>query len=177
MRLSRTPPGAWLLGPGLPLLSIVGALVLMLVLTRRRAPLWAYLVLAAAGFTYAFTFSALRAARLERTHLPEYGLVALLSWRALTPLVPGTASGYAAAAVLGTLIGYGDELIQGLLPNRVYDLRDVGMNAVGAVLGIVVLAASRAGVPRTSSEVSIVPTDPVAETVTKQATSRSALKS
>ena len=30
-------------------------------------------------------------------------------------------------------------------PNRVYDLRDVAMNAAGSVLGVVVLAACRAG--------------------------------
>ena len=52
---------------------------------------------------------------------------------------------YAAAAGAGAAIGYGDELLQGILPGRYYDLRDVAMNALGAVLGILVLAAARAG--------------------------------
>ena len=65
--------------------------------------------------------------------------------RAIHPLVPGAFAGYAAAAVLAATIGYVDELIQWLLPTRVYDLRDVGMNALGAVLGTLVLAALRSG--------------------------------
>jgi len=31
------------------------------------------------------------------------------------------------------------------VPGRVYDLRDVAMNALGAVLGVLVLAVARAG--------------------------------
>lgn len=147
LKLIRTAPGAWLIGPGLLLLVAGGAAILMAALWRRRAPLWAYAALAAAAAGYGLAFSWLRAQHLERTHLPEYGVAAWLAWRAVDPLLPGTLPAYAAAAALGAAIGYGDELLQGVLPGRVYDLRDVAMNAVGAVLGIVVLAAARAGRP------------------------------
>jgi hypothetical protein len=145
LAVARTTPGGWLLGPGLPLLAALGTGVLLVLLRRRRAPPWAYglLVLAAAGYVIAFSW--LRTQHLERTHLPEYGIVGCLAWRALAPLVPGPFASYALAAALGAAIGYGDELLQGVLPGRVYDLRDVGMNALGASLGVLVLAATQAG--------------------------------
>lgn len=140
----RTRAGAWFLGPALPVLAMLGAAGLMVFLWRRDAPAWAYAALAATGVGYAIAFSWLRASHLERTHLPEYGLASLLAWRALVPIMPGSFAAYSAAAVLGAAIGYGDELLQGIVPGRHYDLRDVAMNAVGAVLGMVVLAAARA---------------------------------
>jgi hypothetical protein len=148
LRFMRTAPGGWLLGPGLPLLAIAGAVALIVVLRRRGAPPWAYVALVGAAASYAVTFSWLRTHHLERTHLPEYGIAAWLAWRALEPLVPGALAGYAAAALLAAAIGYGDELLQGVVPGRYYDLRDVALNAAGAVLGIVVLAAARAGSER-----------------------------
>ena len=140
----RTAPGAWLLGPGLVLLGVVLGVSLLVVLWRRGAPVWAYVALVVAAVGYAVAFASLRAQRLERTHLAEYGVAAWLAWRAVKPHVRGPVAAYAAAALIGTAIGWGDELVQALLPNRVYDLRDVAMNAAGAVLGVVVLAACRA---------------------------------
>jgi len=145
LRLVRTGPGGWLLGPGLPILAVAGALIVMVALRRRRAPAWAYGLLAACAVSYVVAFSWLRAQHLERTHLLEYGVAAWLSWRAIGPLVPGPVAGYGAAAALAAAIGYGDELVQGILPGRYYDLRDVAMNALGALLGVLVLAAARSG--------------------------------
>ena len=141
----RTAPGAWLLGPGLGIIGVVIGIALLVLLWRRGAPPWAFaaLVLAAIGYTVVFT--SLRAQRLERTHLAQYGIAAWLAWRAVTPHVRSAPAAYAAAALIGTAIGWGDELVQAVLPNRVYDLRDVAMNAAGAVLGVIVLAACRAG--------------------------------
>ena len=145
LRLLRSAPGGWLLGPGLPLLGAAAAGMLVLVLRRHRAPVWAYGVLALAALGYGVALSWLNAQRLERTHLPEYGIAAWLAWRAVAPLMPDAFAGYATAAALASVIGLGDELLQGVTPGRYYDLRDVGMNALGAVLGVLVLAAVRAG--------------------------------
>ncbi len=85
----------------------------------------------------------------ERTHLFEYGLLAILIGEALHERREGR-GGLAApvgAVVLATLVGWGDEAIQSLLPGRVYDLRDVGINAIaaaGATLAGLVLRAARA---------------------------------
>ena len=78
----------------------------------------------------------------ERTHLFEYGLLAVLVHHALTERarngrrvpVPAVLT-VAATALLGWL----DEGIQALLPNRVYDIRDVGVNALA---GLTAIAAS-----------------------------------
>ena len=77
-----------------------------------------------------------------RSHLFEYGLVAMLIYQALlerrrngrrVPLP-------ALFAVLATaLLGWVDEAIQYFLPNRVYDLVDVGLNAA---FGLMAVAAS-----------------------------------
>ena len=142
--LAGSAPGAWLLGPGIIVLAVAGALGLLLMLRRNGAPGWAYGTLAGASVTYVVAFSWLRSRHLERTHLPEYGIAAWLAWRAVHPLVPGALAGYGAAALLGAAIGYCDELLQLVVPGRVYDPRDIAMNALGAMLGVVVLAAVRA---------------------------------
>jgi hypothetical protein len=140
----RTAVGPWLLGPGLAVAGVAVGLAMFAALRRHGAPPWAYGALAGAALCYGLTFASLRAARLERTHLPQYGIAAWLAWRAVGPHVPNALGAYAAAALLGTAIGWGDELVQAVLPNRVYDLRDVALNAAGSVLGVVVLAACRA---------------------------------
>jgi len=84
----------------------------------------------------------------ERTHLFEYGLVAVLIYQALTERlqhgrrVPAPA---ALAVAATALLGWLDEGIQALLPNRVYDLRDVGVNALAGLMAIAAsLALARA---------------------------------
>ena len=76
----------------------------------------------------------------ERTHLIEYSIVALLIYEALlerqrnTHAVPFPAG---MAIVLTALLGWLDEGLQALLPNRVYDLRDVGFNVLAAIMAVV----------------------------------------
>ena len=52
------------------------------------------------------------------------------------------------AVVLTGLAGLGDEAIQAVLPNRVYELRDAGLNLAAAILAVgammAVAAARRA---------------------------------
>ena len=144
--LTRTTIGHWLFGPGLTVIVAALAAILSVVLYRRRAAGWTYPTLLCAAVVYAVAFSWLRAQRLERTHLPEYGIAAWLAWRAVAPLLPGRVPGYVAAAVLAAAIGLGDELLQAITPGRVYDIRDVAMNALGSVLGAVVLGTMRSTV-------------------------------
>jgi len=76
---------------------------------------------------------------VERTHLIEYGVVAILINQALTerqrngrkvPYPP------ALAIIVTALLGLLDECIQFLLPNRVFDFRDVGFNALAGLMAI-----------------------------------------
>ena len=76
----------------------------------------------------------------ERSHLIEYSVVAALIYQALTERrangrhVPAPA---ALAVAMTALLGWIDEGIQSVLPNRVYDIRDVGFNALAGLMAIV----------------------------------------
>lgn len=73
----------------------------------------------------------------ERTHLFEYSLVAALVHEALLERkangrrVPAPAI---LALLISILLGWLDEGIQSLLPNRVYDLMDVTFNSLAATI-------------------------------------------
>ena len=74
-----------------------------------------------------------------RSHLFEYGLVAMLIYHALSERrrngsrVPAPA---VTAVVATVLLGWLDEGIQAFLPNRTYDLVDVGFNAIAGTMAI-----------------------------------------
>jgi len=141
----RTALGAWLLGPGLGVIGVAIGVALFVRLWRRGAPPWAYVALVLAGVCYTLVFTSLRAARLERTHLAEYGIAAWLAWRALVPSLGDRWPVYGAAWLLAAAIGWGDELVQSVTPGRYYDVRDIGANALGAGLGVLALAVWRSG--------------------------------
>lgn len=111
--------------------------------TARR--LWATVGVVAA---YAMVF--VRLGVVERTHLFEYGLVAVLVQAALLERRVGGAGvrwpGLTAVVVAAGL-GWVDEGIQALLPNRVYDLRDVGFNALAAAMAVGATALLRRFAP------------------------------
>ena len=85
--------------------------------------------------------------RLERVHVPEYGIAAWLAWRALVPRNGDRVGTYVAAVAIAAAIGWGDELVQSVVPGRYYDLRDVAANALGASLGVLVIFVWRSGEP------------------------------
>ena len=81
----------------------------------------------------------MRMALGERTHLIEYGVVAVFIHEALTERashgrrVPVPA----ALAILATaLLGALDECIQAFLPTRVFDVQDIVFNTLAAVMAI-----------------------------------------
>jgi hypothetical protein len=97
----------------------------------------AALVLGAA--LYAGVAWRLRGNPVEAVHIVEYGVLGLLALRALALgardalLAPG-------AALLAACVGLVDEGLQWLAPKRVWDLRDIGINALAAAGGPVLLA-------------------------------------
>jgi len=75
----------------------------------------------------------------ERTHLFEYGLVAVLIQQALLERRRrgGRVRAPALLAIAATaVLGWLDEGIQAVLPSRVYDIRDVGFNALAAIMSV-----------------------------------------
>ncbi len=76
----------------------------------------------------------------ERTHLIEYGVVAVLVLEALTERASRSRRVRTPALLtllLTAAVGAVDEGIQGLLPDRVADVRDIGFNALAALMAVV----------------------------------------
>jgi hypothetical protein len=117
-------------------------------LARHHAPLRAWLVVALAGALYAAIALAMEVPQ-ERLHLVEYGALALLIRTAIAESAAIRRLGDRVSNVdvwaLGaaTAIGWLDEAVQGILPNRMYDLRDVAFNALAAALALGAAAALR----------------------------------
>ena len=139
--------GRWLLGSGAVWIVLAGVVATGIRLRRRAASATAWTLAGAAVLGYALALLWLRAIRLERVHLPEYGLASALAWWALVRHVGDRGLTYVAAALVAAAIGWGDELVQAVTPGRVYDLRDVAANALGAALGALVIAVWRAEAP------------------------------
>lgn len=83
----------------------------------------------------------------EKLHFIQYGVLGVLihaalvsRWRARRDPPPAFFGGVVWPGVLAVLLtgalGWGDEGLQGLLPNRFYDLRDVVLNVVAAALAV-----------------------------------------
>lgn len=126
------------------LLLVVAVIAVHWLKTR---PGW-YEVAVALGVTSVYLLVLLRIQHPEeRTHLIEYGLVAILIHQALVERRrnEGRVPSPAALAIVATaFLGWLDEGIQATLPNRVYDLRDVGFNALAGLMAIVAgLAVAR----------------------------------
>lgn len=89
---------------------------------------------AAVFLWYSYT---LRANPEEAFHFIEYGGLSYLGLRALSsPLRAGLVPGLAprlSAAMLTVCVGTCEELYQWILPNRFFDLRDIGLNGFAAV--------------------------------------------
>lgn len=129
-------------------LFLLCAAVVVGALARSRAPLAAWLVVTLAGTVYASLALAMEVPQ-ERLHLVEYGALALLLRAAIAESVLRRPAGRRVSNVdvwaLGasTAIGWLDEGVQGILPNRIYDLRDVAFNALAAALALTAGAAVR----------------------------------
>lgn len=137
-------------------LSIAGLFLVVAVpvvysLARRRAPLRAWIVLAAAGAVYLVLAVAMEVPQ-ERLHLVEYGALAILLRAAFAESAAVRPRGAHSTIVdlrsllAATAIGWLDEAMQGILPNRMYDLRDVGFNALAAAVALGAAAALRVAI-------------------------------
>jgi hypothetical protein len=93
---------------------------------------------------YLLLFLRMTAPPAERTHLMEYGVVAVFVYEALTERanqgrrVPVPAL---LAALATSLLGVLDECIQAFLPSRVFDPIDILFNVLAAVMSVVAMVA------------------------------------
>jgi VanZ like protein len=71
---------------------------------------------------------------VERFHFVEYGLIALLFYRAFRPAAD--LSTFALPIVAGIIVGTCEEWLQWFIPGRVGDMRDVFLNLAAIVCGL-----------------------------------------
>ena len=83
---------------------------------------------------------------LEKVHLIEYGVLAYLVLNAATVTRRG-GPGAAVAALFIALAGAGDEALQKIIPERVFDPYDIVANWLGGALGAVAWVAASAASP------------------------------
>jgi len=118
------------------LVAVIAALAASVVLLRRRrlrldpGTVW-WLV----GVAAIFVVWTLRLwARPEETvHFVEYGVLGVLAWHALRGHVDD-AGAYLGAALLVSLVGLCDEILQWMAPARYWELRDVAINSGTGIL-------------------------------------------
>jgi len=99
---------------------------------RRKSTLSLLIV---AVVAYIFGFIALKIPE-EKIHFIEYGILAYLVFRAISLDLKGGPLVYFLSFLLVSLIGWGDEGIQHILPNRYYQTQDVLLNSISGALGL-----------------------------------------
>jgi len=115
-----------------------GAGVAVFLLLRRRQILRVAAALALSA-AYAWLLLSLGTSPAERLHLAEYGLLSLFILRALQVDVPRRRAyflGWLLAAALGTV----DEVLQWVIPSRVFEWKDIGLNVLSSGLAMLVIA-------------------------------------
>ena len=83
---------------------------------------------------------------IEKVHLIEYGVLAYLAFNA-TRVTRRGGAGAVVAALFVALAGAGDEGLQKLIPQRVFDPYDIVANWLGGALGGVAWLAAAAASP------------------------------
>jgi VanZ family protein len=128
-----------LLRLGVAAVIVVLALVLAVRLMRRQPGRREVTAALGAALLYAVVFVLVERAE-ERLHIVEYGAVGALVYLALEERRrngrPAPGASWLLAVLAATALGWLDEGIQEILPNRVYDLRDVALNALGGLLAV-----------------------------------------
>jgi hypothetical protein len=121
---------------GLYALAVAG--VVHYVLFNRRLADWIAFVVVAALLCVVTVLLLGLAIPEERVHFLQYGLMALLARYACAPALGRlrVGTGLGLALLLTATLGLLDECLQGLVPGRVFDWRDVGMNAGAALTAL-----------------------------------------
>lgn len=117
-------------------LGVIG-LFIIFYLSINKKNIWNFIWLAMIGSAYACGLSILKLS-IERVHFIEYGLLSLFVFRALRHNLKSKFI-YLWSAIIVFCIGFLDEGLQYLLPNRVYDTKDVIVNGIAGVLGLLLI--------------------------------------
>ncbi len=124
-------------------------------LARRGQPAASYLWLAAVASIFVGYTIHLWAEPEEALHFVQYGMLGVLTYRALCHRV-GDVSIYAVASMIGVIVGMLDEILQWLTPGRFWGLDDLWVDFLATVLAQLAIArglrpAIVSGPPRPAS--------------------------
>lgn len=127
---------------------VLAALAVVTLIMRNptlRRPRVVMLMLAAAALYAAVIWP--MSSPVEMLHFLEYGAVGVLAFLSTSERW-STPKRFLFAALFTLAAGWVDEGIQALLPNRFYDLRDVGSDALAGLMAITVFTILRASARR-----------------------------
>ena len=113
----------------------------------RSLPNYIWLLILTFLYTY-FTLK-MRNSPVEVTHFLEYGLLSIFIFRALNHHIKDKTIYFSAAFII-LLIGSFDEIIQWIVPNRIWNFKDVGLNVISG--GLIQLAIWKVVEPKSISE-------------------------
>lgn len=125
----------------------IAVLLLLAHLLRIRNALSVLRFAALAGLAAVYALALVRMAPLpiEKVHFIEYGILGYLAYEACRKGPGGTPLFQALSVVLA--VGFLDEIHQGLLAGRTYDPRDVVVNVVAGLLGLLLTLVLRVRPP------------------------------
>jgi hypothetical protein len=137
--IRATFPGHFVLVIGAIIAATIGAAILAAVVRiRDRRPLRYGAILASiaigAAYSTAIATDNAQANAVERFHFVEYGLVTFLFYRAWRSI--GDASVLVLPVLAGLLVGTMEEWFQWFLPVRIGEMRDVVLNLVAILCGL-----------------------------------------
>ena len=115
------------------ILGLIAILIISYLIATRK-DIRSFIWLAILIFVYGFALSRLELP-VERVHFIEYGILSFMVFRALRHDIKGI-NIYLWSAIIVFCLGFIDEGIQYILPSRVYDTRDVVVNGIAGILGL-----------------------------------------
>ena len=123
----------------------IGVLAAIHQFRRRAVPVvrGQWIVLGVLAAIFAWGTWHLRGNPEEAMHLPQYGVLSLLLYRAYSRRY-GDRAAYACAALVGAFLGIFDEVIQWGVPRRYFEFRDIIINVLSVLLIQAGLAAGLA---------------------------------
>jgi hypothetical protein len=143
--------GAEILPVALTVFAAIGAAAIGLHLGGRGSKVKLRAVVTGVAIALGALFLSDPAFPAKRIHVLEYAVLALVVGRALCVEIGGRAL-LRATALATAVLGSHDELVQGLLPDRSFGLRDFAIDAVSGIAGVAIgyglalFPAAKAGV-------------------------------
>ena len=130
--LKMTLKGYLNLGVGVMFLIILSLVLAHIISNRERYSMSQYLWFSFISCLYGLVIYILELPE-EQVHFIEYGILSALIYVALTHDI-NNKSIYFLSALIVFAFGAIDEVIQWILPNRVFDIRDIVINGIAGIL-------------------------------------------